>query len=1297
MKKKIILFLILTLMVSVSSLFNITALATNDNEISVSMAALTVERKWGKPGALVDLDLNLLDNPGILGATITISWDDNLVLIAESCGEAFNYLTYTSPNQYVSEGTNFVWFSNEVGEVVDGAILTLTFQVSDDAHNNEILPITVSYTLGDIVDKNENDVLLNVSNGSVRVITYQPGDVTGDECLNTHDLVSLSQYISDGCTTNPEGYNSQVFLDACDVNGDGKVNVRDLIRLSQYISDGGITNPNGYNVELEPAKLPKCEHTLIEVASKDATCTKQGNVNYWQCSLCNEYYGDKNATSQVYLKDIVLKANGHSEVVDDTVEPSYSTTGLTEGRHCSTCGAILVEQKLIPTLETLYHSITYKNTKTAIYPSETSYAEHVGLLDMPQIAVDGYKFIGWYTASLGGSLVDYIPEGSTQNYVLFAHWELETYTITYDLAPINNNPKEYTIETETFRIEDPFWSGLSFAYWTDETGNLITKITKGSTGNITLTAHWKYYENIAIPSKNKSMLTSVYDETLGIYHFIFKAGIIDNVVLKEYESFDKKVGESLSWSKTEEFSVENSIASNVANTVSRNISTSKEWSQTSEMAQSNSKCKNWSLSAGLGLDFEKIRGSIEATNGGSITDENTWTNTTLTGTAVSSDSKNDNTFSSTVSWVNNTSLSMTRTLNLSESMTAGTYTLACIGKVAVYVIASYNPALESYHLDTYSELENNFRTATLYKLPSDSKVRIVENQPLSYGISMDELQTYINSSWYKVQYDANGGDGEMPTSIFYSGINQPICANSFIREGYTFLGWNYQTDASVIFYQDKQRVCDIANPGETIILKAIWTANQYTVTFDVVGGNALSYSTHSVTYNERYSKHGTLPVPTRTGYTFDGWYNGNNFVFDDSIVVTSANHILTAKWVPVIYTVIFDANGGTTLCSTKQVEYESIYGELPIATKTGYVFNGWYTLLFGGEQVLPESATISSGEPQPTTLYAHWEPIKYILDIYVWDCSERNTLFYDQSYTLSWSDLASRFLYGDKWEFYGWYYCAGFETLYNDDFSPSNFISTSPTYVVKNLTTEQGATINIAAKCAQKKACFTGDTLVNLSDGSSARLDSLKANDIVMSWNPITGELEAKPISLLWNHGESIYDVISCTFSNKKTLKVVNEHGFFDATLNKYVFINALNYNMFVGHEFACLNKDGVLENVKMISVDCKKTIASCYSLQTACNANAIVDGFLTLTHEDIPGFLTYFEFGYGYMYDKQKMAEDIEKYGLYTYDDWKEYGTYEEFVALNGKYLTIIIGKGYCSYEDVLELIAQMRQIQSI
>ncbi len=222
--------------------------------------------------------------------------------------------------------------------------------------------------------------------------------------------------------------------------------------------------------------------------------------------------------------------------------------------------------------------------------------------------------------------------------------------------------------------------------------------------------------------------------------------------------------------------------------------------------------------------------------------------------------------------------------------------------------------------------------------------------------------------------------------------------------------------------------------------------------------------------------------------------------------------------------------------------------------------------------------------------------------------------------------------------------------------------------------------------------CFTGDTLVALADGTYARLDSLKSDDLVLSWNAFTGTIESMPISLFWNHGEGLYNVITLEFSNGKTLNVVTEHGFFDATLNKYVFINHENYVEYLGHHFAVVGEEGTIETVELVSGIAEYKWSSCYSLRSACNDNVIVEGFLTLTIEDIPGFLTYFEFGDDYKYDKEKMESDIAQYGLYTYEEWQDYVSYEEFIALNGQYLSIVVGKGYITREEILMLIEGMR-----
>ena len=66
-----------------------------------------------------------------------------------------------------------------------------------------------------------------------------------------------------------------------------------------------------------------------------------------------------------------------------------------------------------------------------------------------------------------------------------------------------------------------------------------------------------------------------------------------------------------------------------------------------------------------------------------------------------------------------------------------------------------------------------------------------------------------------------------------------------------------------------------------------------------------------------------------------------------------------------------------------------------------------------------------------------------------------------------------------------------------------------------------------------------------------------------------------------------------------------------------------------------------------------------------------------------------YFEYGEKMTFDEEKMQADIEKYGLYTYEDFADYLTYEQFVGFNVQYFKIAVGKGNYTYEGILELIS--------
>ena len=111
---------------------------------------------------------------------------------------------------------------------------------------------------------------------------------------------------------------------------------------------------------------------------------------------------------------------------------------------------------------------------------------------------EGYKFTGWTGTGLEDKTENVtITQGSTENREYEANWEIEKYTITYDLAGGNlgeqTNPGTYTIESEDITLNNPTREGYTFAGWTGTDLTEATKdvtLTKGTTENKTYTANW---------------------------------------------------------------------------------------------------------------------------------------------------------------------------------------------------------------------------------------------------------------------------------------------------------------------------------------------------------------------------------------------------------------------------------------------------------------------------------------------------------------------------------------------------------------------------------------------------------------------------------------------------------------------------------------------------------------------------------------------------------------------------------------------------------------------------------------
>ena len=172
------------------------------------------------------------------------------------------------------------------------------------------------------------------------------------------------------------------------------------------------------------------------------------------------------------------------------------------------------------------------------------------------------------------------------------------------------------------------------------------------------------------------------------------------------------------------------------------------------------------------------------------------------------------------------------------------------------------------------------------------------------------------------------------------------------KTGYTFSGWKVEGATA--------KNGQFTMPDNDVTISGSFSANQYTVKFNANGGSECENIT--VTYDGKYTD---LPTTTRTGYTFDGWYDGSTKVTADTGVKITADQTLTARWTANTYTVKFDSDGGSA-CKEITVTYDGKYPTLPAPTKEGYTFEGW----FDGETQVMSGTAVTITEDQ--TLTARW-------------------------------------------------------------------------------------------------------------------------------------------------------------------------------------------------------------------------------------------------------------------------------------------------------------------------------------
>ncbi len=219
------------------------------------------------------------------------------------------------------------------------------------------------------------------------------------------------------------------------------------------------------------------------------------------------------------------------------------------------------------------------------------------------------------------------------------------------------------------------------------------------------------------------------------------------------------------------------------------------------------------------------------------------------------------------------------------------------------------------------------------------------------------------STTITVTLNANGGTVSPTSKMVLLGEKYGTLPTPTNRTKYRFTRWTL--DGKTI---DENSIVT-ATSDHT--LYAQWAPTTLTITFNANGGS-VSTSSKSVTYGAAY---GTLPTPTRTGFTFDGWYtaaNGGLQITNSTIVNLGANQTLYAHWSTNMNTITYDANGGFEPPFPQTVtkgEYITISGEK--LSRSGYEFLGWSKKASSNKADYTPGQKITINED--VTLYAVWK------------------------------------------------------------------------------------------------------------------------------------------------------------------------------------------------------------------------------------------------------------------------------------------------------------------------------------
>ncbi|MCR0315634.1 InlB B-repeat-containing protein [[Clostridium] innocuum] len=246
-------------------------------------------------------------------------------------------------------------------------------------------------------------------------------------------------------------------------------------------------------------------------------------------------------------------------------------------------------------------------------------------------------------------------------------------------------------------------------------------------------------------------------------------------------------------------------------------------------------------------------------------------------------------------------------------------------------------------------------------------IKVVIND-LDYGIKKDVYSQIKVNKDYRTKFELNKGKGDFPDLVAAATREMTIPSHKPTRIGYTFTGWKLSVGDDIYSPGEKYKM-----PAQDNTMTAQWTANNYRITYDLNYDGKI-HSTKELAYETPL---GELPVPTRDGCSFDGWFTeptGGEQIYDSTLVpLNGATYY--AHWTRLNYKLTYDLAGGTGNFPAQTIRYgDSITLSSLAPTRTAYTFKNWKSNFYNKTYSPSGKYEMPYKDDKMT---AQWEPVKY--------------------------------------------------------------------------------------------------------------------------------------------------------------------------------------------------------------------------------------------------------------------------------------------------------------------------------